>query len=102
MKTKTDTSSPALVAHSTRATGSASSFDTDYQTNPVCPHCGAEKGDAWEIDFGRRGYEQVEIACPRCETGYLVTRHVEVTYCTEKKPNNRDVPTGTHTNENSK
>lgn len=57
-------------------------LDLDYNREPVCPHCGAEKRDAFEI-FGTRS-DDAETECDGCEKPFAVTRHVEVTYSTRK------------------
>jgi len=57
-------------------------FDTDYQSNPVCPHCGYQEKDSREIDFSKDDY--VEIECARCSETIGVERHVDVTYSTRK------------------
>lgn len=50
---------------------------TDF---PVCPHCGYEDQDAWEMDLDEDftdGYE-----CASCEGAMLIKRNVYVTYTT--------------------
>jgi len=57
---------------------------TEYTDAPVCPHCGHERHDAWEIDFGSGTGNTAEIWCSNCDEPYEVSRHCEVTYCTAK------------------
>ena len=58
-------------------------FDTDYQDDPVCPHCGKIQSDAWELSDGG------EYDCDHCEEDYVLSRHVEVTYSTSKTKERR-------------
>ena len=59
-------------------------MDLKYNRDPVCPHCGNKKGDAWEIDFGDNCEGDAEITCGGCEQEYFCERHIEVTYSTAK------------------
>ena len=56
-------------------------FDTDYTTEPICPHCGHQMRDAWEDVDGEGEWQTVE--CGRCEKDYRVIRHVAVTFSTK-------------------
>lgn len=53
-------------------------FEHDYEDEVVCPHCGYEHGDSWEMDDG-------EHDCPECEKSFHLERHVSVTYSTRKQ-----------------
>lgn len=54
----------------------------EYTHKAVCPHCGYECEDSWEINDGEDGYAGV-YECGRCEKNYHVTRHLTVKYSTE-------------------
>ncbi|KEO80851.1 hypothetical protein [Tumebacillus flagellatus] len=51
--------------------------ETDGTNNIVCPHCGDEFGDSWEIPQDS-GTEE----CQSCGKSYTFERIVEVTYKT--------------------
>ena len=51
--------------------------DTECTSEAVCPHCGKECRDSWELVDGA-------IKCGDCGNEFLVTREVEVTYSTSK------------------
>jgi hypothetical protein len=61
-----------------------SETDLTRNLNPVCPHCGHEERDAWEIDFGSGLEGEAEISCGRCEKDYIAERVVDVSYTTRK------------------
>lgn len=54
-------------------------IDHEYTDEIVCPYCGCEFGDSWDID-GDSG----ELECYECEKEFEYHRHIEVTYCTYK------------------
>lgn len=56
--------------------------NTEYTSEPVCPHCGYQMRDAWE-DVEGEDWNNVE--CGRCEKEYRVIRHVSVSFTTEAK-----------------
>ena len=58
-------------------------IDTEATNNPVCPHCGREELDAWELDF--QGDDMIEHECGRCGELYMIRRSVSVCYFTTKK-----------------
>lgn len=53
--------------------------DTTATSEMVCPHCGTEQGDSWELQ-GESGVDK----CAKCEREFKWTRDIEVTYNTEK------------------
>jgi len=57
-----------------------SDIDLSYNLNPVCPHCGYEMQDAWQL-----GDNDQEVECNACEKDYFVSIDVDVTYSTSKK-----------------
>lgn len=57
-------------------------FDTEYTRAPICPHCGKEMTDAWELQLHDSDYQEVE--CGWCEKPYSVTCCISVDYCTYK------------------
>lgn len=57
-------------------------IDHEYTDELICPFCGHEEGDSWEVkpsdeDLGLR-------ECDECGKYYYGTRNMEVTYSTEK------------------
>ena len=58
-------------------------MDTDFTDLPVCPHCGYNEPDAWEIDFGPGLEGDTEVTCSDCGTGYFCSRNVSVSYSTK-------------------
>jgi len=46
-------------------------FDTHCTDRPICPYCGHERPDAWELDLG-----------PGAD--FFVSRHVQISYTTRK------------------
>ncbi len=66
-------------------------FDTDYMDETVCPYCGEENGDSWELGIGGGNQNQEGAThCGSCGKLFRWERHHEVTYSTtkveEKKP----------------
>ncbi len=51
--------------------------DTSCTDNVVCPHCGREDGDSWELSEGKQ-------ECGDCGREFEMTRCVDVTYSTVK------------------
>lgn len=56
-------------------------FDTDYTDNIICPYCGCEIGDSWEVNFNS---DTELIECFNCDELFHATKYVEVNYSTEK------------------
>lgn len=56
--------------------------DLDLSCNPypVCPYCGAEHRDTWEVQFNDN---EQELECPKCEKTYLCSEHVSYSYSTK-------------------
>jgi hypothetical protein len=54
---------------------------TEYKPYPICPYCGQEDRDAWEIDFDMG--DTAESYCGQCGLTYQVTRYVSVDYSTK-------------------
>ena len=57
-------------------------FDTRNTDEPICPHCGKEFVDAWEMFAD--GARQVETACWECGQEVIISEQVTTTYSTEK------------------
>lgn len=51
--------------------------DTSYTDEPICPYCGKEVRDAWEISSNETDFE-----CGFCERTFELVRHVSVSYST--------------------
>jgi transcription elongation factor Elf1 len=63
-----------------------SEIDTDYTNQPVCPYCGHEERDAWEIDFGPGLDGDTTTSCGNCGEDYFCSREATIRYTTEKVP----------------
>lgn len=57
-------------------------IDHDFTEELVCPHCGHEEGDSWEVKPSDEDLGLLE--CSDCGKGYYGTRNITVDYCTEK------------------
>lgn len=58
-------------------------IDHEFTDNAVCPYCGHENLDSWEL--GDRGDDECgEDECGKCGKEYTWTRHVTVDYSTKK------------------
>jgi DNA-directed RNA polymerase subunit RPC12/RpoP len=51
--------------------------DTDYTNEVVCPWCGHEHRDSWEMSEGA-------TECRECGREFEISRYVAVTYCTSR------------------
>jgi hypothetical protein len=57
-------------------------MDTEHRDKPICPHCGYEETDAWEMDFGGlEGCEEFE--CGMCSEPFFCTKSVTISYSTK-------------------
>ena len=59
--------------------------ETEHTHNVVCPYCGYEEKDSWELDFGPGLGGEEELQCSDCGEMFMAYRDVEVTYSTWKK-----------------
>jgi len=59
-------------------------LDTWHTPNAICPYCGYENYDSWEIAGGEEF--DGEHDCHSCGETMLISRNVEVTYTTKAKP----------------
>ena len=62
-------------------------IDCEFTTFAVCPFCGYEDHDSWEIGDGGEG--ETSVNCGSCDEEFLVSRHISVSYSTckiESKP----------------
>ncbi len=57
-------------------------FDTFHKRNVICPHCGSEHSDSWEINFGSS--ELKEMDCWSCGKPFLAIRDIYVDYSSRK------------------
>jgi transcription elongation factor Elf1 len=57
-------------------------IDHEYTNEIVCPFCGSEFGDSWEVESGSEdlGLQQ----CGDCDKHFYATRNITIDYCTEK------------------
>lgn len=58
-----------------------SKYDLEYNRQPICPHCGKDKANAWELELDGDG-DTVTTECGTCEEEYHITMHVTVEYST--------------------
>lgn len=58
-------------------------IDHDVTAEVVCPYCGYEFEDSWEFE------DDGEFDCYGCDKTFLHSRHVSITYSTEKKESDR-------------
>lgn len=56
-------------------------IDHDMTHNAVCPHCGYEHGDSWELG-SQSGSDSGETDCHHCEKPFTWSREIEITYTT--------------------
>lgn len=61
-------------------------IDTEHRDTAICPGCGFEHRCADDLFEGTNGDDgtQVHCMCYKCDTPYVATRHVTVTYTTAK------------------
>lgn len=52
-------------------------FDTEYTDGAVCPYCGYEHRDSYDMEEGVN-------SCASCDNEFEVARHIKITYSTEK------------------
>lgn len=69
---------PYEIGHATADTG-----------NPVCPWCGHEERDAWEIDFGT-GENAEGIDCGSCGREFDIHRYTPPPKYTTSRPDDPD------------
>jgi DNA-directed RNA polymerase subunit RPC12/RpoP len=58
-------------------------IETRYTRDATCPYCGYANHDSWELPFD--GEEDIETDCHKCEKTYVVSRSIDITYCSHKK-----------------
>ncbi len=59
-------------------------IDCIHTQNIVCPHCGNNHTDSWEIDFGSGIEGDIEMECWECDKLFFVSRHCSISYSSEK------------------
>ena len=55
------------------------SGDTQYTSEIICPYCGYEFSDSWEL-----AADDGELDCLDCENEFFYERIVTIDYCTSK------------------
>lgn len=60
----------------------AQAMNTENTREPICPHCGHQEQDAWEIDFGGAEGGTI-VACGSCGEDYFCYREIDVRYTTK-------------------
>lgn len=58
-------------------------IDHEYTGNVVCPYCGNENYDSWEISPSGDG-DLGEQYCDNCDKKFTASRNISVDYSTEK------------------
>jgi hypothetical protein len=56
--------------------------DTWNTDLPVCPYCGHETRNLWEINFGPGAEGDTTLTCGECEKEFLASRFCDITYTT--------------------
>lgn len=61
-------------------------IDTECTANIICPHCGYEDHDSWEVSIGSGNWDEGEgeTDCPSCGATFFVERRVSIDYTTRK------------------
>jgi ribosomal protein L37E len=59
-------------------------YETELTDLIVCPHCGYQDKDSWEVDFGPGLDGDTHVVCDRCEEVFFVSRIVDVKYTSQK------------------
>ncbi len=67
-------------------------IDCDGTDESVCPYCGYEETDSWEISF--HANNTAETDCGQCGKTYKVTRDFSVSYSSQKLPEPVTVESG--------
>lgn len=61
--------------------------DTGYTTEIICPYCGYEFTDSWEVPFNDNNMDdERKIECHRCDEEFTVIRRLSVDYSTFRDP----------------
>lgn len=60
-------------------------IDCSYTDEVVCPYCGYEFGDSWEIFTHHYSDYRESVECCECGKEFDVERCIEVTYNSYKK-----------------
>ena len=63
-------------------------YETERTENIVCPYCGYEDRDSWEVDFGPGFDGDTTVVCGSCEQEFYASRMVDVCYTTKKLKGN--------------
>jgi len=56
--------------------------DHDYTSEIVCPQCGDEWSDSWEVGRNSNDEDLGEQECDECGCKFYATRHIDISYCT--------------------
>lgn len=63
-------------------------YETERTDNIICPYCGYEDRDSWEVDFGPGFDGDTTVVCGSCEQEFHASRMVDVCYTTKRLKNN--------------
>jgi transcription elongation factor Elf1 len=58
---------------------SSEDFDTEYTDDSICPWCGKEQQDTWEVDS-----DSTILDCDYCEKPFHFERMTNVTFSTKR------------------
>ena len=58
--------------------------DTEHTDNVICPHCGTENFDSWELELPDTEADK-EIECSDCNKPFMARRIMTITYTTRIK-----------------
>ena len=57
---------------------------TEYTKNIVCPYCGHEDHDSWEVDFGGGMEGEEKLECGTCGKEFIASKECSITYSTRR------------------
>jgi uncharacterized Zn-finger protein len=60
-------------------------MNTEYTHNLICPYCGHENKDSWEVNMDEGMEWDDDIECGSCDETYRASRHCTITYSTAQK-----------------
>lgn len=58
-----------------------SEIDSSFTREVVCPYCGDEKTDSWELGEGE---DIGEMECDECENTFYARRNITIDYTSER------------------
>lgn len=62
-------------------------MNTENTRNIICPYCGYEDLDSWEMTSETEEEETIKIECTNCEKKFDLIYHIVLTYSSFKLKN---------------